>query len=378
MTENLGLYLHIPFCKSRCSYCNFYSIGMKAEDKFVKALEKEIELKSCNYKNKICDTIYFGGGTPSTLSSIQVESIMKKLFRYFNISKNAEITMELNPCDMTKEYLASIRKIGINRISVGIQTNYDSLLLKIGRLHTAKQAEKAIYQAKKEGFSNISIDLMYELPMQTSKDFKNTLLWAVHLPIRHMSIYSLIIEEGTRFSQLYKKGLLNRPSEEASWEMYQSMCRILPHYGFERYEISSFAQKGYKSEHNMKYWKLDDYLGLGPAACSRIKHERRENLPGVRLYQKQLLSGENPPEKIYKLSVEEEMEEFCFLQLRMKEGINKEKFVERYNKDIKEIYEDKIEMLKNKKLLKESENHIFLTEKGFAFGNYVFEQFLLT
>ena len=128
----------------------------------------------------------------------------------------------------------------------------------------------------------------------------------------------------------------------------------------------------------MKYWKLDDYLGLGPAACSRIKHERRENLPGVRLYQKQLLSGENPPEKIYKLSVEEEMEEFCFLQLRMKEGINKEKFVERYNKDIKEIYEDKIEMLKNKKLLKESKNHIFLTEKGFAFGNYVFEQFLLT
>ena len=138
---------------------------------------------------------------------------------------------------------------------------------------------------------------MYELPMQTSKDFKNTLLWAVHLPIRHMSIYSLIIEEGTRFSQLYKKGLLNRPSEEASWEMYQSMCRILPHYGFERYEISSFAQKGYKSEHNMKYWKLDDYLGLGPAACSRIKHERLENLPGVRLYQKQLLSGENPPKK---------------------------------------------------------------------------------
>ena len=193
MTENLGLYLHIPFCKSRCSYCNFYSIGMKADDKFVKALEKEIELKSCNYKNKICDTIYFGGGTPSTLSSIQVESIMKKLFRHFNISKNAEITMELNPCDMTKEYLASIRKIGINRISVGIQTNYDSLLLKIGRLHTAKQAEKAIYQAKKEGFSNISIDLMYELPMQTSKDFKNTLLWAVHLPVRHMSIYLSLI-----------------------------------------------------------------------------------------------------------------------------------------------------------------------------------------
>lgn len=378
MTEDLGLYLHIPFCKSRCSYCNFYSIGMKADDKFVKAFEKEIELKSCKYKDKICDTIYFGGGTPSTLSSTQVESIMKKLFQHFNISKNAEITMELNPCDMTKEYLASIRKIGINRISVGIQTNYNSLLLKIGRMHTAKQAEKAIYQAKKEGFSNISIDLMYELPMQTSKDFKNTLLWAVHLPVRHMSIYSLIIEEGTRFSQLYKKGLLNRPSEEASWEMYQSMCRILPHYGFERYEISSFAQKGYKSEHNMKYWKLDDYLGLGPAACSRINHERLENLPGVRLYQKQLLSGENPPEKIYKLSVEEEMEEFCFLQLRMKEGINKEKFAERYNKDIKEIYKDKIEMLKNKKLLKESENHIFLTEKGFAFGNYVFEQFLLT
>lgn len=378
MTEKLGLYLHIPFCRTRCSYCNFYSIGMKADDKFVSALQKEIQIKSVDYKNKICDTIYFGGGTPSTLSKEQIGNIMKTLNEFFYISENAEITMELNPCDMTDEYLFYIRKSGINRISVGVQSSSDKLLKKIGRMHTAKQAKEAIYKAKKEGFSNISIDLMYELPGQSTKEFKNTLLWAVHLPIRHMSVYSLIIEEGTRFHQMYKKGMLERPGEEISWEMYQDMCRVLPHYGFERYEISSFAQKGYKSLHNTKYWKLDDYLGLGPAACSRIGHERRKNLPGVRLYEKQLLLGNSPPEYIEKLSVEEEIEEFCFLHLRMKEGINKKDFLTRYGRTLESIYDEKINMLKKQKLLLENDMYIFLTKKGFAFGNYVFEQFLLS
>lgn len=378
MTDNLGLYLHIPFCRTRCSYCNFYSIGMKIDEKFITAIEKEIDIKSELYKDRICDTVYFGGGTPSTLSEHQIKRIMDKLFSNFNISKNAEITMELNPCDMTNSYLFALMKSGINRISVGIQSNYDFLLKKIGRLHTAKEAEKAIYAAKKEGFKNISIDLMYELPGQSAKEFKNTLLWAVHLPIKHMSVYSLIIEEGTKFFQLYKKGILDRPSEEISWEMYQLMCRVLPHYGFERYEISSFAQKGYRSRHNTKYWELDDYLGLGPAACSRIKHERREVLPGVRLYQKQLLLGDLPPEKIYKLSRNEEIEEFCFLHLRMKEGINKKKFKERYGEKIESMYGDKLNMLKFRKLIKETGENIFLTKKGFAFGNYVFEQFLLS
>ena len=256
MTKNLGIYLHIPFCRSRCGYCGFYSIGRKPTDRFIEALRKEIEKKSLSFKDRLCDTLYLGGGTPSSLSSKQLEEIIGTLRQHFSVSKDAEITMEMNPCDMNEAYLKRAYDLGINRISVGIQSHDDTLLKAIGRLHTAKEAEKAVKRAYRLGFHNISIDLMYELPGQTVKDFEKSILWAVHLPVNHMSIYSLILEEGTRFSQLAEKGKLPRPSEEESWAMYQAMCRMLPHYGLERYEISSFARKGYRSRHNQKYWEL--------------------------------------------------------------------------------------------------------------------------
>lgn len=375
MTD-LGLYIHIPFCRSRCTYCGFYSVGTKPDDRFIRALEKEMEMRSPDFKDRLCDTIYLGGGTPSSLTEKQLAAVMENIRKNFHISENAEITMEMNPCDMTDSYLRNARALGINRISIGVQSHNDRLLQAIGRLHNASEAEKAVKRAYALGFHNMSIDLMYELPGQGVEDFRKSLLWAVHLPITHVSVYSLILEEGTRFSQLAERGLLQRPTEEVSWAMYQDMCRILPHYGFERYEISSFARKGYRSKHNRKYWQLSDYLGLGPAASSRIGRTRFTISPGVRLYEKELLTGGKPPAEVENLSEKDEMEEYCFLHLRMKEGIPLEDFEKRYGHPLAYWYEKQVDMLKRRKLLKEEKGHLFLTYHGAALGNYVFEQFL--
>lgn len=375
-SKTLGLYLHIPFCRSRCYYCGFYSIGSNLTDSFLDALHQEMENKSKLFADRICDTVYLGGGTPSVLSGNQLKDIMEALHRYFHICENAEITMEMNPCDMTEAYLKNALVQGINRVSVGVQTNRDELLVKIGRRHTATEAEKAVNRAFKVGFRNISIDLMCELPGQTSDDFERTLRYAVHLPITHMSVYSLILDEGTRFSQMASRGILERPSENDSWAMYQAMCRILPHYGFERYEISSFAQKGFRSAHNGKYWKLEDYLGLGPAACSRIGQERWENISNLRMYEARLAADE-PIEERMSLSQKEEMEEFAFLGLRMKEGIDGRKFYQRYGKEVMDVYGSVVEKLVKEKMIFLNNGDIQMTYKGAALGNYVFEQFLL-
>lgn len=375
--KNLGLYLHIPFCRSRCDYCGFYSIGRKPTDRFVEALLKEMEIRSPSFRDSVCDTVYLGGGTPSSLSEDQLGKIFDGLHRYFHISGDAEITMEMNPCDMSDSYLVNAKSLGINRISVGVQSHEDRLLSAIGRLHTSSEAESAVKRAYRGGFHNISIDLMYELPGQSAADFRKSLLRAVHLPISHVSVYSLILEEGTKFAQMAEKGKLLRPTEEESWAMYQDMCRILPHYGFERYEISSFTRNGCRSRHNQKYWTLADYLGLGPAASSRIGHKRFTVNPGVRLYEKELLLGNLPGEEVENLSPKDEMEEYCFLALRRKEGIDLADFRTRYGADISRWYEKPLAMLKERGLLKEEKNHLFLTYHGAALGNFVFEQFLL-
>lgn len=375
--KTLGLYIHIPFCKSRCPYCGFYSVAQTPDDRFISAMIKEIQIESGYFKNRQCDTLYFGGGTPSSLSIEQLAMIVQALKESFDIAANAEITMEMNPSDMSDEYIEKTLEMGINRISVGVQSNHDRLLKKIGRKHSAAEAESAVRRAFHKGYRNISIDLMSELPGQSAKDFEGTLKWAVHLPVTHMSVYSLIIEEKTGFARMNEKGILQRPTENESWEMYQDMCRILPHYGFARYEISSFARKGHESVHNQKYWKLEDYLGLGPAACSRIGRKRIENLQGLRNYEKEIMINGQVPKEVTVLSEKEEMEEFCFLGLRMKNGINKKGFKKKYGQDIHDIYDGTIRALVEKKLLEETEEDIFMTYKGTALGNYVFQQFLL-
>ena len=375
MTDTLGLYLHIPYCRSRCAYCGFYSNAQIPPDAFVEALLAEMRQKSPRFRQTV-DTVYLGGGTPSVLTADQLGRLFTGVRAFFRVADDAEITMEMNPCDMTEAYLAAARSFGVNRLSVGVQSRDDRLLRAIGRRHTASEAERAVKRAYRMGFHNISVDLMYELPGQSPRDFERTLLWAVHLPVQHLSVYSLILEEGTLLAQRAEQGRLPRPTEEESWAMYQAMCRIPPHYGFTRYEISSFARPGFASRHNTKYWRLDEYLGLGPAACSRIGRERWQVLPGTRRYIRELLAGREAPMERTVLSEAEEMEEYCFLHLRQRGGIPREDFVRRYGAPVERWYEEALNTLKKENLLAEADGHIFLTYRGAALGNTVFEAFL--
>lgn len=375
MTDTLGLYLHIPYCRSRCAYCGFYSNAQLPPDAFVEALLAEMKQKSPRFRQTV-DTVYLGGGTPSALTGDQLGRLFAGVRAFFRVADDAEITMEMNPCDMTEAYLAAARSFGVNRLSVGVQSRDDRLLRAIGRRHTASEAERAVKRAYRMGFHNISVDLMYELPGQSPRDFERTLLWAVHLPVQHLSVYSLILEEGTLLAQRAEQGRLPRPTEGESWAMYQAMCRIPPHYGFARYEISSFARPGFASRHNTKYWRLDEYLGLGPAACSRIGRERWQVLPGTRRYIRELLAGREAPMERTVLSEAEEMEEYCFLHLRQRGGIPREDFVRRYGAPVERWYEEALTSLKKENLLAEADGHIFLTYRGVALGNTVFEAFL--
>lgn len=375
MTDTLGLYFHIPFCRSRCAYCGFYSNAAAVPDAYIDAMLREVELRSRTVHQDV-DTVYFGGGTPSLLTEAQLTRLMTGIRQHFPVRPDAEITMEMNPCDMTASFLETAYSLGVNRLSVGVQSKDDRLLQAIGRRHTASEAEQAVKWSYRTGFRNISIDLMYELPGQTAKDFRRSLVWAMHLPITHLSIYSLILEEGTRFTQLEEAGKLPRPSEEESWAMYQLMCRIPPHYGFARYEISSFARKGFESRHNEKYWRLDPYLGFGPSACSRIGHERWQVLPGTRRYMHELLLGHEVPMEREELSEAEEMEEYCFLHLRMRRGILLADFAQRYGAPLEHWYGAVLETLTREKLIAGKEGCLFLTARGAALGNTVFESFL--
>lgn len=376
MTDHAGLYIHIPFCRSRCQYCGFYSETRCCTDAYVKAAVREMELRSTDGAPYLFDTVYFGGGTPSCLSPGQTEELLSEARKWFPVSDHAEITMEMNPCDMSDPWLRNIYGLGVNRISVGVQSQRDDLLIRIGRRHTAAEARSAVRRAFRTGFHNISIDLMYDLPGQTPRDFRKALQTAAHLPITHISVYSLILEEGTPFWRQRERGHLRLPPEEESWVMYQDMCRIPAQYGFRRYEISSFARPGYESAHNQKYWRMDPYIGIGPSAHSNVGDLRWGNSPDLAAYMKTLSDGALPPHEKRVLTEKSRMEEYCFLHLRMTEGIGAEDFQNSFGHPLAYWYGNTISRLESENLIRRDSGRVFLTYKGMALGNLVFEQFL--
>ena len=259
-----GLYIHIPFCKQKCKYCDFVSFPCMEDtaDKYVDALKREAE----QYKGEKIDTIFIGGGTPSILTPKQIEEVTKMCFDVFDVASDCEITTEANPGTMDDDKIKAMLNGGINRISVGVQSFNDDELKKIGRIHDAKTAYNTICHLDKMGFQNINLDLMTALPSQTFESLKNTLNTAVSLPVKHISAYSLIIEDGTPIEKEYSKGLLDIPNEDTDREMYMHTVDFLGKNGFKQYEISNFAKDGYECRHNVKYWTGEEYIGLGTAA----------------------------------------------------------------------------------------------------------------
>lgn len=404
MKRELELYIHIPFCMKKCAYCDFLSGPAPREtiDRYVTALVAEIRQYQKLAENYRVTTIFFGGGTPSILSGGQMKEIFAALRDVFEIQADAEITMEANPGTVTKENLQAYRACGINRISFGLQSVDDKELKLLGRVHTMRQFEESYDLARKAGFQNINIDLISAIPGQTVESWEHTLDTVIRMNPEHISAYSLIIEEGTPFYEIYgenakeeqdsrcEKCLANDgkqmdigktfpklPDEEAERRMYELTAEKLEAAGYLQYEVSNYAKPGYACRHNKGYWQRVEYLGIGTGAASLIENERYQHISDTDLYIRANGKLNQIEEEKEKLDWNAQVEETMFLGLRMKEGVNKQKFRERYHREIQEVYGEVLEKLKEEGLLREEEERICLTKRGNDLSNYVLAQFLL-
>lgn len=379
MMKNMGLYVHIPFCKRKCLYCDFPSFG-GVEDKFdvyVYALEQEIEKRGEKSLDYLVTSIFFGGGTPTVLSEELLSSLLEKIKASFNIAEGAEITIESNPGTMGEEKAMALRKMGFNRLSMGVQAWQNRLLSILGRIHTIEEFQDNFHNARKAGFDNINVDIMFALPTQTSADWRETLERITNLNPEHISAYSLIIEEGTPFYEKFEKGELLETDEELDREMYHYAVAFLAEKGYQQYEISNFAKHGQESRHNKIYWQTTPYLGLGLGAHSFFGGSRFHNTYDLDKYI--LANGEiNRLEEEHEMLLKKAaMEEFMFLGLRLTEGVSFKEFSQRFGVEMKEIYNKVISDLLERNLLRQTKEGIALTEIGIDLSNQVFTEFLL-
>ncbi|MBR1809748.1 MAG: radical SAM family heme chaperone HemW [Paludibacteraceae bacterium] len=329
-----GIYIHIPFCKSRCKYCDFYSTTLlQLRDEYTEALTAELECRT-DYLHKDTlsqtsdqepqntnriSTIYFGGGTPSLLRASQIEQILQKIRELFEVENEAEITIEANPGDLNAEYLHQLVEAGVNRLSIGIQSFNNEYLRLLGRRHTAQEAKEAVRAAREAGFDNISIDLIYGIPGQSLQDWQDELRQAISLNIEHISTYCLTYEEGTEMSRMLQKGEIKAVDDDTENEMYATMVNMLKDNGFEHYEVSNFALPGYRSQHNSSYWNNTPYLGTGAAAHSYDGEARQWNISDIREYIRQAKAHCLQPEREV-LSERDKYNERVMLSLRTAEG----------------------------------------------------------
>lgn len=375
--KKLGLYIHIPFCVKKCDYCDFLSAPAtkQVQMAYMDTLQKEIKEKAGEYKEWCVDTVFIGGGTPTSVPYETIVRTMKTVKDVFFLDEDCEITMECNPGTVTEESLMAYRAAGINRLSIGLQSAEDKLLKKLGRIHTYEQFSEALSMARNAGFSNINVDVMSALPGQSLLQYEDTLLKIIELGVEHISAYSLIVEEGTPFYKLYEANELPLPDEETERQMYYRTEELLKEAGYERYEISNYAKNGYKCRHNIRYWEREHYLGLGLGASSMIDNVRFKNTDWLDEY---LLENKYMEKTdVQELSTNECMEEFMFLGLRMTEGVSKAKFKEVFGCDMEVIYGSTLIKLKEQGLIAEKDDRVFLTKYGLDVSNRVFVEFLL-
>ena len=378
MKKDLGLYIHIPFCIKKCAYCDFLSWSGDKDQKeeYVRDLEQEIR----SYKTFAADyqvsTVYFGGGTPSILETGQIERIMGALRQTFRIEKKAEITLEMNPGTAQKEKLKVYRQLGINRLSIGIQSVKNENLKLLGRIHTYEDFLESYHMAREAGFDNISGDLISSLPGQTLEEWKEELEILIRTPLEHLSVYQLIIEEGTEFYERYGEHEELLPDDETSREIYLWTGEYLENQGFRQYEISNYARAGKESRHNLRYWERKDYLGLGLGAASMIRNMRMSNTRDWEKYRTGCRDPRKIREEVEFLEEPRQIEEFMFLGLRKTRGVSRKEFRRTFGKDLDLIYEKTLKKYLENGMLQESGDRIFLSEEGILLSNHIFADFL--
>lgn len=373
-TASMEIYIHIPFCAKKCEYCDFLSgpAGGKEQRAYVQALLKEIRAAE-EGQGRSVSSIFIGGGTPSLLKEDLLGSILNEIYEKFNLEPEAEISIEVNPGTVSLKKLEAYRRMGINRLSIGLQSTDDRELKTLGRLHNYAQFLETYQAAGNAGFDNINIDLMSALPDQTYEGWVTNLRRTAELSPAHISAYSLIIEEGTPFALRE----LNLPDEETEYRMYEDTAAILKEYGYEQYEISNYAKKGKRCRHNVGYWTRCDYLGFGLGAASLWGNKRFSNTADMEEY----LKNSAFPERIRLmdpiLSREDEMAEFMFLGLRMTEGVSEAVFRQEFGVEMREIYGEVLKKYTGMGFLEEKDGRIFLTRKGIHVSNSVMSDFLL-
>ncbi len=372
----ISLYIHIPFCISKCRYCDFLSApcddGVKVQ--YAEALCREIRTFAQNNRHRRVKSVFFGGGTPSVLGDNEMRMLLDVIHDEYVLSDSCEITVECNPGTVTYDKLRMYAEHGVNRISMGLQSSDNADLKLLGRIHTYEDYMESLEYAKKAGFVNINADLMSGLPGQTAEKFTEILKNTISSGVTHISAYSLIIEEGTPFGEMHGKGLLVLPDEDEDRRIYHETGRFLEKAGFNRYEISNYSKPGYESVHNRVYWERGDYKGFGTGAASLIDNVRYTNTPELKEYIYNGITAVNEE----KLNSEDCMAEYMFLGLRMMKGVDVEDFNKKFNADYDELYGKITEKHISSGLLARNGSRIRLTEKGIDVSNYVFSDFLLT
>ncbi|MHB1394507.1 MAG: radical SAM family heme chaperone HemW [Clostridia bacterium] len=373
--KEVGLYIHIPFCKSKCLYCDFNSVERREDNAadYVAALLRELEAYQGKY-NFIYKTVFIGGGTPTVINYFLIGDIMEKIAPY--IKAGAEISIESNPGTVTYESLKYYRSLGINRLSIGLQAWQQELLVGLGRIHTLEDFLHAYSDARKAGFENINADLMFALPNQTLSMWKETVEKVCQLGMEHISCYSLKLEEGTKLCEMHEKGKVQLPDEELDREMYKVAVDIMNEHGYSQYEISNFAQKNMQCRHNILYWRNEEYLGVGAGSHSKLNGRRFWNYKDIDRYRSLVLQGELPVEGQEELSQDEDMWESIFLALRLNEGLDLPDFERKYGVDFQSRYGTALNKLADQRLVFIEAGRLKLTDKGRDLSNSVFIEFI--
>ena len=372
-----GLYIHIPFCKQACYYCDFhFSTNRSYQQDMVSAMIKEMELQKEYLDGETLDTIYFGGGTPSIINLDQLERLLNEAFKLFSVNSEAEITLEANPDDLSKDKLKGLASLGINRLSIGIQSFDDRVLEYLHRAHNSNEAIRCIDEARNAGFQNISIDLIFSIPIATHKILNQDINTALQINPEHISAYSLTIEEKTVFGNWLEKGKISPCSDETSAKQFELLISTLEDNHYEQYEVSNFCRDGYYSRHNTSYWKNVPYLGIGPGAHSYNGKSRQFNLPHNPKYLKSLKKN-NVPFQIEELDEVSKTNEFLLTSLRTKWGCDLNVLKEKFAYDLLNVCGREMKEFLNNELVMIDNGVVYLTKKGIMVADEIIGQLFL-
>lgn len=376
--QKLGLYIHIPFCRRKCFYCDFPSVAGQTSlyEAYCRALIREITDQGARFASWTVDTVFFGGGTPTVLTAPLLIGLCRAIQQSFCLADNVEWTLEANPGTVDEAFWRELKGEGVNRISFGVQSFDDALLRRLGRIHSAQEANESIRQAAAAGFDQINLDLITGLPAQTAETFISSVKTAVKLPVCHLSVYGLTIEPGTVFAKEAAAGKLILPEEAELDRMDDFLRDYLPKEEFIRYEISNYAREGYQCRHNLKYWHYEPYLGLGAAACTFIDGERRSSEPEPAEYIRKINAGISPVVFCERPDEATAKAEMVFLALRTMPGLKFSAYHRRFAGDFFRDYQVTVDQLMKQGLVETTATSIRLTERGKKFGNQVFCAFL--